>query len=134
MSENRKNLLTSVNDTTRTGKYEAMLDDEDRAELTQFVAWFKTQTESSASVSSYKSYLAKAWAEEQTADQLTSDQRSAVRKYGEFLAAREALLSDADEIDALGDEPSDDDLVNEGAAQIIDDEDAEIQALIDNES
>ena len=100
MSEHRKSLVKAVVEGgARPGKYEAMLDAEDRQELTEFITWWKTQTESSATVSSYKSYLAKAWALEQDENQVTSDQRSALRKYSEFCDIRDEDLDDEPEDD-----------------------------------
>lgn len=113
MSQHRKNLANAVATKSggKVGEYEAMLDDEDREELHSFLEWFRTQrghkgdTVSSASVSSYKSYLSKAWALETEDEDLTSDQRSAVRKYNEFCAWRTKILEAmdvADGIDAEG--------------------------------
>lgn len=122
MSQHRKNLAESIKSSSngKVGEYEAMLDEEDREELESFLEWFKVQLGhkpgpdgkpafvSSASVSSYKSYLSKAWALETEASELTSDQRSAVRKYNEFCIWRENAIAELDETeDELEDELED---------------------------
>jgi hypothetical protein len=66
-----------------TGKYDAMLDPETRATLDRFAAWCKASGMSEASSRSYRSYMAKALALPD--GRLTSDQRSAVRKFARFL-------------------------------------------------
>lgn len=76
----------------RTGTYIGQLNAEEQAEIEAFAGWLKDTTEmSSASISSYRSYLAAALCVFQTGgtrDDLTSSQRSAVNKYGMYLATK----------------------------------------------
>lgn len=115
MSQHRKNLSQAVAQKSggKVGEFEAMLDEEDREELHSFLEWFKVQRGNkgdfvtSASVSSYKSYLSKVWALEIEDSDLTSDQRSGVRKYNEFCAWRDREL---ERLGALEDEDEDEDI------------------------
>jgi hypothetical protein len=67
------------------GKYEAMLDGETREILDEFVAWLEPRhTKNTAN--SYKSYVAKALAV--PSETLSSDQKSGIRKFKEFLEDR----------------------------------------------
>jgi hypothetical protein len=70
---------------TGLGKYEAMLDADTRAVLDEFVEWLDGRhTKNTAN--SYKSYVAKALALPN--EKLSSDQKSGIRKFKEFLESR----------------------------------------------
>jgi hypothetical protein len=66
-----------------SGKYDSKLDPATRQLLTEFVTWLKADGKSDATARSYRSYMAKAIAEPTA--KLTSDQRSAIRKFEEFV-------------------------------------------------
>lgn len=82
MSATRINLLNSdlSSASARSGRWLDQLDSEDRAELEAFSAWFEPQTTKNV-VASYRSNLAKAWCDQK----LTSDMKSALKKYAEFV-------------------------------------------------
>lgn len=82
------NLLALVDDnsskTSRESKYTSMLDAETVVQLDKFVEWLVAQNKTSATASSYKSYVAKALALELDWSDMSSDVRSAVKKFAEF--------------------------------------------------
>ena len=75
-----------------TGHYLSALTKDEQETCEAFVAWLKeTTTMTTASVSSYKSYLAAcmvAFKAGKTRQDLTSSQRSAMNKFVEFLATK----------------------------------------------
>ena len=70
----------------REGKYLSQLSAETQSLLGEFSSWCRDNGISEATSRSYKTYVAKALAEPET--KLTSDQRSGVKKFQEFMAER----------------------------------------------
>lgn len=78
------NLCASIPAQARTGKFR--LEDALEDELDQFVDWLVTSGKTTATARSYRSYVAKALFMDSEWKDMTSDQRSAVRKLAEFKA------------------------------------------------
>lgn len=70
----------------REGKYLSMLSPDTQSLLAEFAAWCRTVGISEATSRSYKTYVAKAMA--LPAEKLSSDQRSGIKKFQEFMEQR----------------------------------------------
>lgn len=82
---NIEDLVASVKGGVKSSKYQ--LDAESEHILDEFVEWLMNEAEprkTQATSQSYRSYCAKAMYLDQAWDELTSDQRSAVRALAEF--------------------------------------------------
>lgn len=77
-------LIEHIPTKARTNQYS--LPDEAERVLDRFVEWLGTQGKTRATSQSYRSYVSKAQCLGQTWEQMTSDQRSAVRKFKEFMS------------------------------------------------
>ncbi len=77
-----EDIFASSNSSNRSANF-ALLDETEKTFVLNFVEFLKSSEMTSNSVNSYKSYLTKSFVKK--GQSLTSDEKSAVRKFGEFL-------------------------------------------------
>jgi hypothetical protein len=78
-----EDLFKSASTSSSRSKNFELLDAEQKQDVTEFVAWLESNTSfSKNSINSYKSYITKAIVDPTN---LTNDQKSAIRKFQEFM-------------------------------------------------
>ena len=88
MNQSIQDLFEAVGEKAAgTGRYDAMLDASTRSLLDHFVEYLRAENKTEATSRSYRSYVAKALA---IGGKLSSDQKSAIRAFKDFVQSLDA--------------------------------------------